>query len=99
MGTRGGVGNLSKLPIKKILILDEHVCYEAGKQLPHRRSNCVASALYSLARTTAETIVSPASHREDPHVSVRKNYKVNNIKGENIKTWRKINIFLPFVFS
>jgi len=57
MRTRGGEGNLPKLPIKKILILDEHLCSEAGKQLPHRRSGYVASALSSLARTTAETIV------------------------------------------
>lgn len=61
MGTRRGKGNLSKLPIKKILILDEHLCYEAGKQLPHRRSSYIASALSSLARTTAETIVSPTT--------------------------------------
>lgn len=32
MGTGGGEGNLSKLSIKKILILEEHLHYEAGKR-------------------------------------------------------------------
>lgn len=61
MATRGKEGNSSKLPIKKILILDKNLHYEAGQQLPHRRSSHAASALSSLARTTAETRVSPTT--------------------------------------
>lgn len=61
MATRGEEGNSSKLPIKKILILDKNLRYEAGQRLPHRRSSHEASALSSLARTTAQTRVSPAT--------------------------------------
>lgn len=84
-------GKLSKLPIKNILILDEHLHWEAGQQ--QLRSFCTIISCQNQSRNNS---FSCNSHHEDPHVSVWKNYKANNVKGENIEIWRKKNFFLSF---
>lgn len=92
MGTRGEEGNSSKLPIKKVLILDKNLLCKAGQQLPHRSSHA-ASALSILPelQQKREFLLQQASWRST-HISKGKLW--SNIKGENIETQRKIKIFL-----